>query len=1053
MLITHIELENIKSYRHVDVDFRRGTTAISGANGAGKTTLVEAIGFALFGYLPYNHDQFVREGEKYGKVVIKLLGGDERPYTVERRCGSGARWLIYDQEADLRLEQRADVLDKLHEIFGIDRERPLDSLFRDALGVPQGTFTAIFLEAGSKRKQTFDALLQIEDYKTAADNLLETQKFYKEQMLVQKGEMQRLTLLTSELDTWRLQLKEARQLDEQQKEQNVLWSNQQTVYEQQLYKLKEQHDHLRMLEQRLKTCQTNYEHASAILRERESQVMAAQAAQNHVQNSLHDYQLYQEVLVHLRRDAQQRDALRQRRAREENTKTKLESTLQYVQERLNEVESAHQQLSVLTPLVEEQIELEKQRDETKQRVTRYEHVTTEMKRLQLQRAKYQQEQDKLQRRIAIIEPLVPVAELLQERSEALTQLRIQASERSNKSLQLQEKREALREKQLERDQLADKLRKAENNVALIEEHRQEAEEMPGLQEQYNQLSAKKNRLEGNIEGYVKSRAQSAGGQCPFLNESCLNIRHRGIASLEAYFDGLLDEEHTHLTGVTTQQETLQQRINQIKKFADALNKVGQYIEKRDILAEQLQRVAREIQRVERDTTMLTEELDEFKHIEQRVGEAEKIYKESKEADSKVRELAGLYKQVQQLQEQAHQYELEQQERQQEAYSLQGSLEQLQHIIAALANLNDPRSRSKGQQDIIAREQSYREQLAMEQQKLQDILSKLHDLDAQLTTYNVLDEEIGQQEEIQRQCTQGYQLYLTYKQEAQQLPAREQAQQQQADATEKARQQLQEVDSDYQKAHAAFDQQELIRVQEALDALRNELATLAQKMKHHQDDMNTLEQKISECEIYMVELEAAQHEYQTLEDLYSMTEQFRKLIKEAAPHVLRAMLTDISLEANRIFGEIMGDRSAQLSWRNDYEVILRRQGVDRTFAQLSGGEQMSAALAVRLALLKKLSTLNIAFFDEPTQNMDELRRMNLAEQIRRVRGFDQLIVISHDDTFEQGLDSLVRLNKMHGETHLVANEEEGRSDTWAMQGLPSISDAVNRASAPSSVPLI
>ena len=48
MLITRIELENIKSYRQINLDFRRGTTAIGGANGAGKTTIVEAIGFALF---------------------------------------------------------------------------------------------------------------------------------------------------------------------------------------------------------------------------------------------------------------------------------------------------------------------------------------------------------------------------------------------------------------------------------------------------------------------------------------------------------------------------------------------------------------------------------------------------------------------------------------------------------------------------------------------------------------------------------------------------------------------------------------------------------------------------------------------------------------------------------------------------------------------------------------------------------------------------------------------------------------------------------------------
>ena len=190
-------------------------------------------------------------------------------------------------------------------------------------------------------------------------------------------------------------------------------------------------------------------------------------------------------------------------------------------------------------------------------------------------------------------------------------------------------------------------------------------------------------------------------------------------------------------------------------------------------------------------------------------------------------------------------------------------------------------------------------------------------------------------------------------------------------------------------------------------------------------MRLLEEKIAQAEVLLQELEDTQKEQQTLEDLNTMMAQFRGYIKEAAPYVLKAMLADISAEANRIFGEIMGDRTAQLSWQNDYEILLRRQSTNRTFAQLSGGEQMSAALAIRLALLKKLSTLNLAFFDEPTQNMDELRRMNLAEQIRRVRGFDQLLVISHDDTFEQGLDSIVRLSKEQGETRIVTDEEAER----------------------------
>ena len=76
--------------------------------------------------------------------------------------------------------------------------------------------------------------------------------------------------------------------------------------------------------------------------------------------------------------------------------------------------------------------------------------------------------------------------------------------------------------------------------------------------------------------------------------------------------------------------------------------------------------------------------------------------------------------------------------------------------------------------------------------------------------------------------------------------------------------------------------------------------------------------------------------------------------------------------------------------------------------LSGGEQMSAALAVRLALLKQLTEIRIAFFDEPTTNMDEVRRENLASEIRSITNFDQLFVISHDDTFDNYVDNVIVL---------------------------------------------
>jgi len=423
MLITRIELENIKSYRRITVDFRRGTTAICGANGAGKTTLVEAIGFALFDYLPYKQDQFVREGEKYGKIAVHLIGSDDRPYTVERRCGSGSRWFIYDAEADSNVDQRADVLDKLHDLFGIDRERPLDSLFRDALGVPQGTFTSIFLEAASKRKQTFDALLQIEDYKIAADYLLDAQKVYKEQAQGQQNEIRRLEYETRDLETWRSQLKDARQVDEEQTQQNELWTQQLIRYRERAVVLTEQANQLERLRQQHEKSKSTHEYEQKTLLNYEQLLQKARTAQQIVLASHEHHKQYQqasETLKRLRLDERLRNTLRDRQAQFNNALATIQEKIQNLKGRLQEVAAARQEVVALAPFVDQQIELEKQRDELIQKVTRYDSIVLEGKKLGRARDQYTQKQADLQHKIIDIEPLQPLADKVNERNETLT---------------------------------------------------------------------------------------------------------------------------------------------------------------------------------------------------------------------------------------------------------------------------------------------------------------------------------------------------------------------------------------------------------------------------------------------------------------------------------------------------------------------------------------------------------------------------------------------------------------------------------------------------------
>jgi exonuclease SbcC len=1040
MLITRIELENIKSYRHVIINLRRGTTAISGANGAGKTTLVEAIGFALFDYLPYNRNQFIREGEKYGKVTVHLIGSDDRPYIVERRCGPGAFWTVFDEEANMRMEQTQDVQDKLHDLFGIDRERPLDSLFSDALGVPQGTFTAVFLESASKRKQTFDALLQIEDYDIAAKNLLETQHVYDKQMQEQQVKIQGLEFETRNLEEWRDQLKQARQLDEEQKQQNAQWNQQYAISEQQASKLSEQQKHLQQLQRLFEQREQDYSHRRSLLMVAELQMQAAQKAREIVTASEADYQSHEQArkrLQGLYQQQNQRNHLQRQQGQSQTELKQAEERAKSWQRNLDDVAQARNRVVELAPLVEQQIELERQRDEASRRKARYETIMDEGKKRRVEWDKNQDAQKKVQQQIKEIEPLQALADQLQERNDAVTQLRIKLEGRNEKRLHLLDKQNLLQDKQNEREKASADLDELEDKIEQIETHRREAEEMPILRIQLEELVAQQNRLEGNIEGYKKSRLQSAGGQCPLLHEPCGNLKKHGVTSLEYYFDNLLKDEHIRLATVTQAQQEVDGRILLIKPYADAFNNLGLQEEKRNNFVLRLKSIAIEYSRLEREVAELKQELETLSQLEPRLKLAEVALAESKQADQKVRKLDGLRREYSQLQERAGELDRELQERREAIKELSGSPEQLIACETALKTLGDPRSQSQGQLQIIEKEAYYLQQLRHEQQRQVEIQQQIELLEQKLTIYNTLDQQIIEQEALALTTETGAQNYLRNIREALKLPELETDWRRHSAETTQAEQVFQEAKENYERADAAFDVRELEHAQAEQKRLHDALIELAQQMQRGQERINELRQKIEQAEALKVELDAAQKEYQQLTDLRNMLDYFRKLIKDAAPYVLKAMLSDISAEANRIFGEIMGDRSAQLTWlsevKQEYEIVLRRQGVARTFAQLSGGEQMSAALAVRLALLKKLSTLNLAFFDEPTQNMDELRRTNLAEQIKRVRGFDQLIVISHDDTFEQGLDSLLRLSKEYSETRLIG--DDGDSDTEAQEVTP------------------
>ncbi|MCK5660475.1 MAG: SMC family ATPase, partial [Methanosarcinales archaeon] len=156
MLIQSLKLENIKSYKKETIGFKEGINGISGLNGHGKTTILESIGYALFDSLPYSAKDFVRKGEKTGKVTLDITDSDGIGYRIVRKVGASTGYWI-ERDGLPNIENKVDVQAFIMDTFfpfvgGAD----LKSVFENAVGVAQGTFSTSFSQTSGVRKSTFD---------------------------------------------------------------------------------------------------------------------------------------------------------------------------------------------------------------------------------------------------------------------------------------------------------------------------------------------------------------------------------------------------------------------------------------------------------------------------------------------------------------------------------------------------------------------------------------------------------------------------------------------------------------------------------------------------------------------------------------------------------------------------------------------------------------------------------------------------------------------------------------------------------------------------------
>ncbi len=333
------------------------------------------------------------------------------------------------------------------------------------------------------------------------------------------------------------------------------------------------------------------------------------------------------------------------------------------------------------------------------------------------------------------------------------------------------------------------------------------------------------------------------------------------------------------------------------------------------------------------------------------------------------------------------------------------------ITQQLRDLGDPRSQTKQLQHEIEQRPPLEQQYEQIQTELHQHQQTLAHLNQQLTDLLPLQAELTTQQQHRDQSQPAYERYLKAHQQAQTVPEC-----QTTVVTLKAEvtqldQQLQHLTQHHTDLATTYDAERHEAVKQTLKAAELAQARIQTRIQSLRPQLDQIQTRLDHLQTVKVQLNQVEQTLKDREKLHRFIKFSRDVYRKAGPRITKLYLDTVNLVADQLFREILNRPMMALNWEPDYDISIQDGGNEkRRFVSLSGGEQMTAALAVRLALLKVLGDLEIAFFDEPTTNMDQHRRQRLAEAITNLKSFEQLFVISHDDTFEQVADHVIRIER-------------------------------------------
>jgi exonuclease SbcC len=318
--------------------------------------------------------------------------------------------------------------------------------------------------------------------------------------------------------------------------------------------------------------------------------------------------------------------------------------------------------------------------------------------------------------------------------------------------------------------------------------------------------------------------------------------------------------------------------------------------------------------------------------------------------------------------------------------------------------------------------SLKENLKKEQneneKKLTELQTTIEELKSHHCTVNgafsSLQQLIPRIEDLQKQITEKQESLTNFSAELKETKDEEKRLQKQLDETkdEISKFDVSELESARKRQKEAFVMH--LNAKNELKNLEGRKADLGLRVDELKERLDNVQRKIERKE--------------KIEKLLEIIDRIRVAYRSIQPKLRSEFVTYLQMTVQQVLDSLTGDVGPSLNVKIEESyspLVSSEEGYEREVANLSGGERTLLAFAYRIGLGQLIMQsrtghgLYMLLLDEPTESLgrEDGSVERLAEAVSRLKAIEQIIAVTHNESFAEKAEHVIRIEKESGSSQV------------------------------------